>query len=93
MIMEVEGDRGHDDDVGPAHRDSEFQHWPFLVWENHWLLYIGLHRFRKSCGDSRSISHHINGGGGGSPTMAQGGGSNSDGIPASLDSAREFLGL
>ena len=40
-----------------------------------------------------SISKHINGGGGGSPTMAQGGGSNPDGIPAALDSARELLGL
>ena len=40
-----------------------------------------------------SISNHINGGGGGGPTMAQGGGSNPDGIPAALDSAREMLGL
>ncbi len=41
----------------------------------------------------RAISGHINGGGGGSPTMAQGGGSNPDGIPAALDAARELLGL
>ena len=41
----------------------------------------------------RSISHHINGGGGGSPTMAQGGGSDPDGIPLALESAREILGL
>ncbi len=40
-----------------------------------------------------SISKHIEGGGGGSPTMAQGGGSNPDGIPAALASARELLGL
>ena len=40
-----------------------------------------------------SISTHIDGGGGGSPTMAQGGGSKSDGVPAALDSARELLGL
>ena len=41
----------------------------------------------------RAISGHINGGGGGSPTMAQGGGSNPDGIPAALGAARELLGL
>ena len=41
----------------------------------------------------RAISGHINGGGGGSSTMAQGGGSNPDGIPAALDAARELLGL
>ena len=41
----------------------------------------------------RAISSHIDGGGGGSPTMAQGGGSNPDGIPAALDAARELLGL
>ena len=40
-----------------------------------------------------SICTHINGGGGGVRTMAQGGGSNPDGIPKALDSAREFLGL
>jgi len=40
-----------------------------------------------------SISTHIDGGGGGGPTMAQGGGSNSDGIPAALESARKLLGL
>ena len=40
-----------------------------------------------------SISTHISGGGGGSRTMAQGGGSNPDGIPRALDSARETLGL
>ena len=40
-----------------------------------------------------AIAGHINGGGGGRPTMAQGGGSNSEGIPAALDAAREFLGL
>lgn len=40
-----------------------------------------------------SISVHISGGGGGSRTMAQGGGSNPDGIPQALDSAREILGL
>ena len=41
----------------------------------------------------RAISSHIDGVGGGSPTMAQGGGSNPDGIPAALDAARELLGL
>ena len=40
-----------------------------------------------------SISVHISGGGGGSRTMAQGGGQNPDGIPQALDSAREILGL
>ena len=40
-----------------------------------------------------SISVHISGGGGGSRTMAQGGGANPDGIPQALDSAREILGL
>jgi len=40
-----------------------------------------------------SISAHIDGGGGGSPTLAQGGGSNPDGIPAALQSARKLLGL
>jgi alanyl-tRNA synthetase len=40
-----------------------------------------------------SISVHIDGGGGGSPTMAQGGGSKSDGIPDALESARQLLGL
>ena len=41
----------------------------------------------------RAIAGHIDGGGGGSSTMAQGGGSNPDGIPAALDAARELLGL
>ena len=41
----------------------------------------------------RAIAGHIDGGGGGSQTMAQGGGSNPDGIPAALDAARELLGL
>ena len=39
------------------------------------------------------ISTHINGGGGGGPTMAQGGGSKPDGIPAALAEARVLLGL
>ena len=41
----------------------------------------------------RSISPHINGGGGGRPTFAQGGGSNADGLPDALQAARELLGL
>ena len=41
----------------------------------------------------RAISGHINGGGGGRPTMAQGGGSNPDGIPEALEAARNLLGL
>ena len=41
----------------------------------------------------RSISPHINGGGGGRPTFAQGGGSNADGLPDALQAAREKLGL
>ena len=40
-----------------------------------------------------AIAGHINGGGGGRPTMAQGGGSNSDGIPDALEAARNLLGL
>ena len=41
----------------------------------------------------RAIADKIDGSGGGSSTMAQGGGSNPDGIPAALDAARELLGL
>ena len=40
-----------------------------------------------------AIAGHINGGGGGRPTMAQGGGSNSEGIPDALEAARNLLGL
>jgi alanyl-tRNA synthetase len=40
-----------------------------------------------------AISGHIGGGGGGRPTIAQGGGSNPDGIPAALDKARSLLGI
>ena len=40
-----------------------------------------------------AIAGHIGGGGGGRPTMAQGGGSNPDGIPAALNAARELHGL
>ena len=40
-----------------------------------------------------AIAGHINGGGGGRPTMAQGGGSNPDGIPEALEAARNLLGL
>ena len=40
-----------------------------------------------------AIAGHINGGGGGRTTMAQGGGSNSDGIPDALEAARNLLGL
>tara|TARA_B100001113_G_scaffold108412_1_gene87894 strand:+ start:3877 stop:6726 length:2850 start_codon:yes stop_codon:yes gene_type:complete len=41
----------------------------------------------------RAISSHINGGGGGRPTFAQGGGSNPDGLPAALDAAKEIIGV
>ncbi|MBR50850.1 MAG: alanine--tRNA ligase [Euryarchaeota archaeon] len=41
----------------------------------------------------RAIAGHINGGGGGRPTMAQGGGSNPDGIPEALEAARNLLRL
>ena len=41
----------------------------------------------------RGISSHINGGGGGRPTFAQGGGSNPDGLPQALDAARELIGV
>jgi len=40
-----------------------------------------------------SISAHIEGSGGGGPTMAQGGGDKPDGIPEALEAARKFLGL
>ena len=40
-----------------------------------------------------AIAGHIDGGGGGRPTMAQGGGSKSDGIPNALEAARNLLGL
>ena len=39
----------------------------------------------------RSISSHISGGGGGRPSMAQGGGTNPGGIPAALDEARKLF--
>lgn len=41
----------------------------------------------------RSISPSIRGGGGGRPTMAQGGGSHPDGLDEALDQARSLLGL
>ena len=41
----------------------------------------------------REIASHISGGGGGRPTFAQAGGSNPDGLDASLDAARSILGL
>ena len=40
-----------------------------------------------------AIAGHIGGGGGGRPTIAQGGGSNPDGIPDALDAARSLLGI
>ena len=40
-----------------------------------------------------AISGHIGGGGGGRPTMAQGGGTNGDGIPNALKAANTLLGL
>ena len=40
-----------------------------------------------------AISGHIGGGGGGRPTMAQGGGTNGEGIPNALKAANTFLGL
>ena len=39
----------------------------------------------------RHISGHIKGGGGGRPTMAQGGGSNPDGLPSALGAAKTML--
>ena len=40
----------------------------------------------------KSVAPHIQGGGGGKPTMAQAGGKNADGLDAALDVARELLG-
>ena len=40
-----------------------------------------------------SISSHINGGGGGRPTFAQGGGSRPEGIPDALEAARKILDI
>lgn len=39
----------------------------------------------------KEIAGHINGGGGGRPTMAQGGGSNPDGLDDALQAARDFV--
>ncbi|MEC8874852.1 MAG: alanine--tRNA ligase [Candidatus Thermoplasmatota archaeon] len=41
----------------------------------------------------KEISGHISGGGGGRSTIAQGGGSNPDGIPEALQAARSLLGI
>ena len=39
----------------------------------------------------RSIIPHIRGGGGGRPTMAQGGGSNADGLDDALQAAKDLV--
>ena len=41
----------------------------------------------------RGISSHINGGGGGRPTFAQGGGSKPEGLPDAMDAAKEIIGV
>ena len=39
----------------------------------------------------KEIAGHINGGGGGRPTMAQGGGTNPEGLDSALQAARDFI--
>jgi alanyl-tRNA synthetase len=41
----------------------------------------------------RSISHHIKGGGGGRPTLAQGGGSHPEGLEDALAAAKVEIGV
>lgn len=41
----------------------------------------------------RGISSHINGGGGGRPTFAQGGGSKPEGLPDAMTAAKELIGV
>ena len=57
---------------------------------NAWIHAVS-ERYGVPASAIKAISKHIQGGGGGKPTMAQAGGKNPDGIDAALAAAREML--